>query len=90
MNELRERNTFRTLIGIRHSLYLGLENVPWSRPYCRDGGVARWHEGASFGAAQRAGSLGGNVFSEGVRAEADMPSVRGIVDSGSRVTVITV
>ena len=57
---------------------------------CRDGGVARWHEGASFGAAQRAGSLGGNVFPKGVRAEADMPSVRGIVDSRSRITVITV
>jgi len=53
-------NAFRTLTDIRHTLYLGLENVPWSRPYCRDGGVARWHEGP---AERRSARLNARVAS---------------------------
>ena len=45
-------------------------------PGWRSREMARRPRGASFGAAQRAGCLGGNIFPEGARAEAGMPSVR--------------
>ena len=35
-------NAFRTLTDIGHTLYLGLENVPWSRPYA---GMAESRDG---------------------------------------------
>ena len=35
-------NAFRTLTDIGHTLYIGLENVPWSRPYA---GMAESRDG---------------------------------------------